>query len=215
MNKYPRLPECNKLVELLTLQAQLQTEYGAKGIARSLARAERALRAALRELQALPIDRELAKREPNDMEAIRALRPRGPRRLWTGLNRKVYRDRLAGAFLGRMAGCTLGAPVEFWSIPKMEALAAENAEAFPPTDYWGYVPEPKEKRYSMSPREDYTRKEMRGVPVDDDTVYTLLGLLIAEGYSPEFSTADVGAAWVKYLPYACTAEDVALKNLKK
>jgi ADP-ribosylglycohydrolase len=173
------------------------------------------MRAALRELQALPADRELARREPNDLEAIRALRPRGPRRLWAALNPAVYRDRLAGAFLGRMAGCTLGAPVEFWPIPKMEALAAENADAFPPTDYWGYVPEPKVKRYGMSLREDYTRKKMHGVPVDDDTIYTLLGLLIAEDYGTEFSMADVGAAWVKYLPYACTAEDVALKNLKK
>ena len=212
---YPKLPEYNKLAKLLTLQAQLKAEYGAKGIDGPLGRAERALRAALRELQVLPIDRDLARREPNDLKAIRALRPRGPRRMWPGLDLDVYRDRLAGAFMGRMAGCTLGAPVEFWPIPKMEALAAENGEAFPPTDYWGYVPEPKEKRYSMSPREDYTRTKMRGVPVDDDTIYTLLGLLIAEDYSPEFSTADVGAAWVKYLPYACTAEDVALKNLKK
>lgn len=67
----------------------------------------------------------------------------------------------------------------------------------------------------MSPRENYTRKKMRGVPVDDDTIYTLLGLLIAEEHGPGFSTADVGASWIKYLPYACTAEDVALKNHKK
>jgi ADP-ribosylglycohydrolase len=31
----------------------------------------------------------------------------------------------------------------------------------------------------------------------------------------DFSTDDVGTAWLKYLPYACTAEDVALKNLKR
>jgi ADP-ribosylglycohydrolase len=212
---YPTMPEFSKLADLIALQAQLKTEYGSKRVTSPLLRAERAMRAALRELQALPADRELARREPNDLEAIRALRPRGPRRLWAALNPAVYRDRLAGAFLGRMAGCTLGAPVEFWPIPKMEALAAENADAFPPTDYWGYVPEPKVKRYGMSLREDYTRKKMHGVPVDDDTIYTLLGLLIAEDYGTEFSTADVGAAWVKYLPYACTAEDVALKNLKK
>jgi ADP-ribosylglycohydrolase len=212
---YPTMPEFSKLADLIALQAQLKTEYGSKRVTSPLLRAERAMRAALRELQALPADRELARREPNDLEAIRALRPRGPRRLWAALNPAVYRDRLAGAFLGRMAGCTLGAPVEFWPIPKMEALAAENADAFPPTDYWGYVPEPKVKRYGMSLREDYTRKKMHGVPVDDDTIYTLLGLLIAEDYGTEFSMADVGAAWVKYLPYACTAEDVALKNLKK
>ncbi len=213
--RYPKLPEFNKLTERLALQAQLMTEYGAKDVAAPLANAERALRAALREMRALPIDRGLAGQEPNSLNAILALRPHGPRRLWSGLNRSVYRDRLAGAFLGRMAGCTLGAPVEFWPIPKMEALAAENADAFPPTDYWRCVPEPKVKRYSMSLREEYTRGKMRGVPVDDDTIYTLLGLLIAEDYGPGFSTEDVGAAWVKYLPYACTAEDVALKNLKK
>ena len=212
---YPTMPEFSKLADLIALQAQLKTEYGSKRVTSPLLRAERAMRAALRELQALPADRELARREPKELEAIRALRPRGPRRLWAALNPAVYRDRLAGAFLGRMAGCTLGAPVEFWPIPKMEALAAENADAFPPTDYWGYVPEPKVKRYGMSLREDYTRKKMHGVPVDDDTIYTLLGLLIAEDYGTEFSMADVGAAWVKYLPYACTAEDVALKNLKK
>lgn len=215
MRKYPKMPEYGKLTELLALEAQLKTEYGAKGVGDPLARAERALRSALRELRALPVDRELAQREPNTLSAIRALRPQGPRRLLTGLNVEDYRDRLAGALLGRMAGCTLGAPVELWPIEKMEALAAENADAFPPTDYWSYVPEPKEKRYSMSPREDYTRGKMRGVPTDDDTIYTLLGLLVAEEHGPDFSTADVGATWVKYLPIACTAEDIALRNLKR
>lgn len=83
---YPKLPEYNKLTQLLDLQAQLKTEYGAKGIADPLARAERAMRAALRELQTLPVDRELARREPNDLKAIRVLRPQGPRRLWTGFH---------------------------------------------------------------------------------------------------------------------------------
>jgi ADP-ribosylglycohydrolase len=56
---------------------------------------------------------------------------------------------------------------------------------------------------------------MKGVPVDDDIIFTLLGLLIAEDHGPEFTTADVGKAWLKYLPYACTAEEVALNNLKR
>ena len=38
---------------------------------------------------------------------------------------------------------------------------------------------------------------MSGVPVDDDIAYTLLGLLIAEEYGPDFSTADVGTAWLE------------------
>jgi ADP-ribosylglycohydrolase len=96
----------------------------------------------------------------------------------------------------------------------MAALAEENGDDFPPTDYWSYVPEPKLKRYEVSPQQSYSRRGISGVPVDDDTIYTLLGLLIVEEHGPKFSTDDVGQAWLKYLPYACTAEDVALKNLK-
>ena len=135
--------------------------------------------------------------------------------MWNAFDRHAYGDRLAGALLGRMAGCTLGAPVESWSIEEMKGLAEENRESFPPVDYWSRVPDPKKKRYHVSRRETYTRRGLNGVPVDDDIAYTLLGLLIAEEHGPDFTIADVGTSWVKYLPYACTAEDVALKNLTK
>jgi len=215
MTRYPRMPDLRGLTEAIGLQTQLKAEHGATGTILPLKKAERALRSALGDLKKLAIDRALAKREPNDLDAIRALRKNGPRRLWTAFKKDIYPDRLAGAFLGRMAGCALGAPVEFWPVEKMEALAEENGDDFPPTDYWSYVPEPKAKRYGMSFRHDYTRRGLVGVPVDDDTIYTLLGLLIAEEHGPDFSTSDVGRSWIKYLPYACTAEDIALKNLKK
>jgi ADP-ribosylglycohydrolase len=215
MSKYPKIPKYRDLVSQLELQAQLKTEYGARGVGEPLARAERALKAALRELRALPIDKALAGQEPNDIARIKSLRPAGPRRIWKSFDADACGDRLEGALLGRMAGCTLGAPVEFWSVERMRALAEENGDAFPPTDYWSTVPDPKAKRYQMSRREEYTRSVMNGVPVDDDIIFTLLGLLIAEEYGPGFTVEDVGKAWVKYLPYACTAEEVALNNLKK
>ena len=215
MTKYPKTPDLRGLTEAIGLQTQLKTEYGATGTILPLKKAERALRSALGDLKRLAIDRALATREPDDLDAIRALRKNGPRRLWTTFKKDLYPDRLAGAFLGRMAGCTLGAPVEFWPVEKMKALAEENGDDFPPTDYWSYVPEPKATRYGMSFRQDYTRRGIVGVPVDDDTIYTLLGLLIAEEHGPDFTTRDVGRSWIKYLPYACTAEDVALRNLKR
>lgn len=195
--------------------AALQHEYGATGIAEIVARVEREIETACAEIRQLPIDEELATREPNDLTAIRALRPEGARRLWQSFDETAYADRLEGALLGRFAGCTLGAPVEFWPIEKMQNLARENGMEFPPLDYWKYVPEPYETRYAVSPREAYTRDKMKGVPVDDDETYTLLGLLILEDFGPRFTVEDVGTAWLKYLPYACTAEDVALRNLKK
>jgi ADP-ribosylglycohydrolase len=211
---YPKMPPLDELVREIGLQAQLKHEYGARGIPRVLRGAEKNLKAALVELKKLPVDRKRAKREPNDLEAIRALRPNGPRRLWPELDRAAYADRLEGALLARFAGCTLGAPVEGWPVEKMQALAEENGDEFPPSDYWSYVPEPKRTRYGVSPREAYTRKKMDGVPVDDDLAYTLLGLLIAEDSGPDFSLEDVGKAWLKYLPCACTAERAALDNLR-
>lgn len=212
---YPAIANLHGFISQTELYAQLKHEYGAKQIGPILARIERALKVALHQLKTLPIDRALAEREPDNLAAIRNVRPRGPRRIWKRFDPAVYRRRLEGAVLGRCAGCMLGAPVEFWAVSKMEALARENGMPFPPQDYWSYVPDPAELRYQMSPRSAYTRDGMDGVPVDDDIIYTLLGLLIVEDFGPEFTIGDVGRAWLKYLPYACTAEDVALKNLKK
>jgi len=211
---YARMPTFQKLIEQVELYAQLKAEHGAIGIASILAEAEKSLQRAARELQRLPADPKRAGQEPNALSSIRALRPTGRRRLWTGLDRSAYPERLEGALLGRMVGCTLGAPVEFWSIDQMEALADETGDAFPPTDYWRYVPDPAGLRYGVSRRDAYTRGGMDGVPVDDDLAYMLLGLLIVEDFGVEFTTDDVGAAWLKYLPYACTAEDIALDNMR-
>lgn len=211
---YPKARQFQELVKQINLYTQLKSEYGAKGVSPILADAEKTLRSALAELKKLPIDKELAKKEPNSLKQIQALRPKGPRRLWDGFDKAAYTNRLEGALIGRMAGCTLGAIVEFWPIPKMKALARENGDDFPPTDYWSRIPEPEGLRYQLSPRRSYTRDGLDGVPVDDDIAYTLLGLLIAEDHGVDFTVKDVGAAWLKYLPYACTAEKVALDNLR-
>lgn len=175
---YPKMPDLDRLTGRIKLYAQLKAEYGAKGISSTLSDMEKALQSGLAQLKRLPIDRQLATREPSNLKQIRALRPPGPRRIRGNFEKQNCQDRLEGALLGRMAGCTLGAPVEFWSIAAMRALALENGDDYPPTDYWRYVPSPAEKRYEMSRRDSYTRGGLNGVPVDDDIAYTLLGLLI-------------------------------------
>lgn len=212
--RYPSAANLKHELDLLECYSQLKHEYGARGIQRVLDRAFRELRAARAALRNLPDDPGLARREPNDLAAIRRLRPAGPRRLWPRFDADAYAERVEGALLGRMAGCTLGAPVEFWDIPRMEELARENRTAFPPRAYWRRVPQPYQRRYDRSPREAYTLAKMDGVPVDDDLVYTLLGLLVVEEYGPDFTVADMGRAWRRYLPMACTAERVALEKLR-
>ena len=200
----------NEVSHWADLRHEQRADIGAviKRLRKELKRAQKTLRKAEPKRKAL-------KSEPNDLEAIRALRPEGQRRMWSKLNIAGLNDRMKGAWLGRAAGCTLGAPVEGWSIEAMESLARRGKMAFPPTDYWTTHPSPEAVRYDKSTFQDYLKGHISAVPVDDDITYTVLGLMILEEYGPDFTTEQVGEAWVKYLPVACTAEDVALRNLKK
>jgi len=209
----PYFQELHDLLNEVTLWADLRHEQQGdiraviKRLHRELRRAQKTLRKAEPRKKALEI-------EPNALDAIRLLRPEGPRRLWPKLKTSELNDRVKGAWLGRAAGCTLGAPVEGWSIDAMEGLARRGNMRFPPTDYWTIHPSPEMHRYGKSAVEDYLEGHISSVPVDDDITYTILGLLILEESGLDFTTDHVGEAWIKYLPVACTAEEVALRNLK-
>jgi len=214
---YPKVPDFQKIQGFIKEYAYLQFEYGADiaGIEKYLNEAQAAIEAAMGKINALPIDDDMAAQEPDKLPEIKDLRPSGDRILWKSFDQEKYRERLAGAFMGRMAGCTLGAIVEGSSVESMKQWAQWTGDQFPPVNYWSSIRHPDYKRYEVSPCYDYTLPGLKNVPVDDDTTYTILGLLIAEDYGLDFTVEDVGRAWVKYLPYACTAEDAALKNLRK
>jgi ADP-ribosylglycohydrolase len=213
--KYPAIPNYAGLTDALANYGRLKHEQGSGGVARLHAEAEHALARFLARMKRLPVDRALAAREPDGLGGIRRLRPRGPRRLWPRFDAAAYREKIEGALVARMAGCTLGALVEGWPIEAMERLARDSGMPFPPTDYWTMARDPDVRRYKTSRNRDYTRGGMDGVPVDDDITYTILGLLILEDAGPGFTVEDVATAWKKYLPMACTAEHVALENIKK
>lgn len=204
------LSELNPLMEQLARWAELRSEQGAR-IERDLDRFKRALVEALRRLERANPPATLRAREPDTLEQVRKLRPPGPRRLGFPAD---YDLRLRGAFLGRAAGCTLGVPVESWTPEHMQLLAMAGGQSFPPEDYWAVHPKADERHHRTNRYRDYLRGRIREVPVDDDIAYTLLGLLILERYGFDFTTEDVARAWLKHLPLAWTAEEVALKNLK-
>jgi len=135
---YPQIPDYGRIIDQIRLYVQLKHEYGADDIDSVLAGAEEALKSALAEMQALLADQELAAQEPNELPQIQQLRPQGPRKLWSQFDETKYRERLEGALLGRFAGCTLGAPVEFWSIERMEQLAKDNGTTLPPTGGYSF-----------------------------------------------------------------------------
>jgi len=207
--KYADFALLGNMLNRIKAYGELMAEYGASGeVDRIAEELKTQLTSALESIKSLP---GTAEREPNDYVSIRKECRGGnvPVKPITGL-----RERMAGAVLGRFAGCTLGAPVEMWSIEKMQMLAAHCGTEFPPKDYWTVVDSAYHVRYGVDKCQMYTRDGMNGVPVDDDITYTILGLLIVERYGFGFTTEDVGEIWKELLPYACTAEDVALRNLK-
>jgi len=209
----PYFDELQRKVGRLLEWADARHEQGVK-VAPKIARLIKQVQATQRQLEKAAPSAAIRGNEPNDLPCIRAARPDGPRRLWNHFDAGLYAQKVAGAWLARAAGCTLGAPVEGIAVEAMRDLAKHGGADFPPTDYWPAVNFPYTKHYGFDPKEMYTRSKVRYIPVDDDLAYTLLGLLVLEDFGPGFTTEDVGEAWLKYLPLACTAERAALDNLK-
>jgi ADP-ribosylglycohydrolase len=165
-------------------------------------------------LDALEPDPELSAREPSELEAIRSLRPDGPRRMALELDDEAILDRILGAWLGRAAGCLLGKPVEGWSRADIRRVLEHTGEwplqrYFPPTDETWDGPEWHDLNAGA------IRRSITRMARDDDMDYTLLGLVVLEKYGPGFTTEDVAREWLLTLPYHCvyTAEREAYRNL--
>lgn len=158
--------------------------------------------------------------EPSDLDGIRLARLDGPRRLTCNLSDDDLYDKILGGWLGRVAGCALGKPVEGWDRDTIEAYLAAHGERdiehyFP---YEGAVSEQTcVKGAWHHPRIDQNccRGNIQYMPRDDDLDYTVIGLDVLRSKGLTFSTTDIALAWLSKLPYACTytAERVAYRNL--
>jgi len=162
--------------------------------------------------------------EPDSLKEIRKLRPEGPRKLIDHIPCE-YPERLRGAFYGRMAGCTLGAALEFQPIEEMKSWAEHFGDDFPPTNYWSHVKNPASPHYITAKKINLTRNHIDSVPPDDDIMYTLLGLLTMEQCGINFTQEDMAKIWMRFLPVGddetfgmrgCFwGERIMMKNLKK
>lgn len=223
---YPILPDISSITgmaemplqwEYLIEYARLKSEQGAdyKQIQELVNEAVETLRTLSHKLQQLPDDESLKLCEPDDLAEIQSRSPVSCTRIEYSLDKSLYQEKLYGAIMGRFAGCTLGAPVEFWSVEAMKNWAHYCGQDFPPTEYWKKTKRPDELRYEVSRFEEYERDRLNKVPVDDDVTYTILNLLVLRECGIDFTTEQAGEVWKKYLPRACTAEEVVLNHLQK
>ena len=169
----------------------------------------------LDDAQLLPLRPAYTYAEPSDLAAIRRHCSAMPRGVGgTKLSKPQMLDRLHGAWLGRCIGCYLGKPIEGVHSTELWPFLKETGQ-WPLRKYitLHHKPSLRKKYRRMYMRQAITRLEY--MPVDDDTNYTTMGLLILEQYGKGFSPADVATFWMGNMPMlsACTAERVAYRNL--
>ena len=165
----------------------------------------------LDELDALP--RPLAASEPETFDEIIAAANPAERRDPLDLP-----ERIAGAWLGRAAGCVLGKPVE--NIPREGIRAIAEATGNWPVAGWFTaegLPEEVSERWpwNRASRPTSLAENIDGIPEDDDLNFTLLGVALLERCGTGFDALDVAKIWLDYLPPGriFTAERVAMRNL--
>lgn len=152
--------------------------------------------------------------EPDDFESIMHTLPSVSN---TAYADELLDDKVLGGWLGRIAGCNLGKPVELgphWTPDHIRAYL-ELAGAYPLRDYFPLL-DPMPTGFEF--RENWpetTRGNVDGGSRDDDVDYPILGLHLLEQHG-EFLTPDVvGDAWLSLFPYlqVWTAERAAYLNL--
>ena len=160
------------------------------------------------ELAALEPDASFPYEEPSELEAIKALRPEGPRRMEVSISDQGLRDRIYGGWLGRAAGCSLGKPVEGWPRKRIDEYLA-NTNALPLDDYIPYREGAINKYLKPS-----TRGNIEFMARDDDLDYPILGLIALERNGAQLSPRDMANTWLSYMPFNMlyTAENVAYRN---
>ncbi len=151
--------------------------------------------------------------EPSTLEAIRTARPDPVTLPAFYLAEREIREKIHGAWLGRVVGCILGKPMEIGFTMEQIRSYLQGANAYPLTDYF-----PPQSRNERPLRRDCV-PSMRGyvqyAQEDDDLNYMCLAVKLMENKGVCFSTLDVGLNWLDSIPFMWTwgPEHVVYLNL--
>jgi len=176
------------------------------------------LKAVMENLSKLKMKPDFPYKEPSELAEIRNERPKGPREITTDLSDKELLNKIRGGWLGRCAGCLLGKPVEGLSKEQIEKWL-KIADAYPLDDYFPPLSDlPRDAAEwlkSRGSRLEVLRGHIDHMVRDDDIDYTIINLHILKTHGFEFTTEDVGKAWLSNLPFlrVYTAERAAYRNL--
>ena len=153
--------------------------------------------------------------EPSDLDSIKELR--APYSYNTS-GIKDIEKKIKGAWFGRICGCMLGKPIECIRTDELIPFLKETDNY--PMHRYIYKSELSNEilsKYKFPFASRMYADEIDGMPIDDDTNYTVLAQVLIEKYGKDFTPYDVSRVWLDYQPKRAywTAERVAYCNFIK
>ena len=152
--------------------------------------------------------------EPSDLENIKKYRkPYIFER--KELPADVLRDKIKGAWLGRISGCLLGKPIEGIGFDDLEKLL-KMTDNYPMHKYITAkdLTAEMQKEHKFPVRRSCLADRITCAPWDDDTNYVVLAQCLIEKYGRDFTPADMAQNWIALQGRNAyyTAERVAFRN---
>ena len=154
--------------------------------------------------------------EPSALEEIRALRK--PYSMDKARSQTPLEQKIQGAWVGRVCGCLLGKCVECIHTDELIPLL-KNSNNYPMHRYIlkSDIDRIDVTKYQYGLMNRPYADTVDGMPVDDDTNYTVLAQKIIDDFGRDFTPQNVLQAWIRYQSKEayCTAERVAFCNYIK
>lgn len=154
-------------------------------------------------------------KEPSDLEGIKALRKPYEFKSAMPETTEALREKISGAWYGRICGCLLGKPIEGIKYKELKPLLEETGNSpmhryILSTDITDEVA----SKYTFKLKGRCYADTIKFAPWDDDTNYMVIAQILIRQYGRDFTPYDVSRVWLARQPKDsyCTAERIAIRN---
>lgn len=163
----------------------------------------------------LPQTKDFKYNEPSELEEIKRLSKGYKKADLSSLDKKVLRNRIKGAWIGRICGCLLGKPIECHMTADFVPMLKESGNY--PMNRYILSSDITEKYKEEFSNGIWWGDKIKCAPADDDTNYVVLASILIDKYGRDFKSADVLKTWIELQPKNayCTAERIAYINYSK